>query len=182
MHAKGKNESEAETLRSLQMEGSRLGMTSVSKPDLDDISWKIVEVLQANARISFSELARMLGLSPPAVAERVHRIEESGIIEGYTARINRAVLGKPLIAFVRVTVVPARYAAFTAAVHEVPDILECHHTMGAQSYIVKVAAASVEAIDAVIAQLGSFGTSETSLVLSSPIPHATVLKAEYDRS
>jgi len=151
-------------------------MRSASKVELDAVSWKLLDVLQDDARASFSDLSRELNLSAPAVAERMRRLEATGVIERYTVQINRAVLGYPITAVVRASVGRARYDAFTEVVRDMPGVVECHHTTGPQDFILKIVGQSVEAMDDIIDRLSAYGTTETSVVLSSPVASKNVVK------
>ncbi len=136
---------------------------------LDDIGWRILCALQEDARLSFAELGRRVGLSLPAVAERVRRLEEAGIITGYRAEVDTSRIGRPMLAFIRVNVPGERYPAFTARVGNFAEVLECHHLTGSDSFILKVVTASVPKLEALITRLSHFGQTTTSLVLSSPV-------------
>jgi len=136
---------------------------------LDDISWHILHELQANARLSFAELGRKVGLSTPAVMERVHKLEDAGVITGYHAEINAARVGLPVTAFVRLSVVGNVYTKFIAALETMPEITECYRTTGADSVIMKVTVASVAHLETLIDQLMPYGTTTTSMILSTPL-------------
>lgn len=136
---------------------------------LDEVGRNILRALQTNARLSFAELGRRVGLSLPAVAERVRRMEEAGILAGYRAIVNPAKIGLPVMAFVRISTAGNRYAALIAAVCKQPEVLECHHVTGTDSFIMKVAAASISHLEAVITRLSVYGPTTTSIVLSSPV-------------
>ena len=136
---------------------------------LDDVGWRVLAALQADARLSFSALGRRVGLSPPAAAERVRRLEEAGIIRGYRAELDPERLGFPITAIIRVSTAEQHFARLKALVLELPEALECHHVTGADTLVVKVTAASVGHLEKVIEQLGRYGTPTTSIILSSPI-------------
>lgn len=144
-------------------------MTSSSEADLDAISWKLLRLLQENARRSFSELGREVGLSPPAVAERVRRLEEAGIITGYYAAVDPARIGAALLAFMRLSDVGDRGERVAALAREMPEVLECHRVTGGDSYILKVAARSIGHLETIIDRLTPYGQVTTSLVLSSAV-------------
>ena len=144
-------------------------MTSNSDPAIDAISWKLLELLQENARRSFSELGRMVGLSSPAVAERVRRLEEAGIITGYHAAIDPAKIGVALQAFMRLSDVGDRGERVATLAREMPEVLECHRVTGEDSFILKVAAASIAHLEKIIDRLTPYGQVTTALVLSSAV-------------
>ena len=154
-------------------------MTLDTKKLLDDVGCKLLGELQQDARLSFTELGRRVGLSLPAVAERVRRMEEAGLITGYRADVNLAKVGWPVMAFVRISTDSGKYPAITALVRNLPEVLECHHLTGTDSFIVKVVTSSILHLEELIARLSIYGQTATSIVLSSPVTHRVVeLKAE----
>lgn len=138
-------------------------------PHLDDTDWHILRALQENARIAYTELGRRVGLSSPAVAERVRRLEEAGIITGYGAQINLAEVGLPMQAIISLTAYAARSSAAAEAIRELPQVLECHKITGQSCYIMKVAVESVSRLEQVIDYLYRYGEVTTSIILSSPV-------------
>jgi Lrp/AsnC family transcriptional regulator, leucine-responsive regulatory protein len=139
--------------------------------DLDEISWHVLEELQKNARISFAELGRRVGLTLPAVAERVRKMEDAGIITGFRAELDPAKIGLPIAAFIRISVVGDVFARIAKAVREMPEVLECHRGTGADSFTLKVAVESVQHLERLIDKLTPFGTTSTSIVLSTLVKH-----------
>jgi Lrp/AsnC family leucine-responsive transcriptional regulator len=144
-------------------------MTFESKKIIDEVGWQIVQALQENARLSFAELGRRVGLSLPAVAERVRRLEEASIITGYHAEINLPKVGLTIMAFIRINVPADRYAQIIALAKELPEVLECHHLSGTDSFIVKAVTTSIPHLEVLITRLSAFGQTTTSIVLSSPL-------------
>ena len=142
---------------------------------LDDVAWRILGALQADARLSFSELGRRVGLSPPAAAERVRRLEDAGIISGYRAELNLERLGFPITAIIRVSTPEPQFVRLKAVVAELSEVLECHHVTGADSLVLKVTALSVGHLEKVIEHVGRHGTPTTAIILSSPIAKRAVL-------
>jgi Lrp/AsnC family leucine-responsive transcriptional regulator len=136
---------------------------------LDDTGWRILDLLQDNARIPFSELGRRVGLSAPAVAERVRRMEDAGLITGYRAEVGFEKLGFPITAIIRVAAPEERCARLKALVRGLAEVLECHHVTGADAYVLKVVASSVRHLETVIEAIGRHGTPATAVVLSSPV-------------
>ena len=136
---------------------------------LDEKGWQILRELQRDARLPFAELGRRVGLSTPAVAERVRNLEAAGILTGYRAQVDLAKLGLPILAFIRVNVVGDVLARITALVQEMPEVLECHRGTGTDSFTLKVAVATVAHLERVIDRLTPHGTTATSIVLSSPV-------------
>jgi Lrp/AsnC family leucine-responsive transcriptional regulator len=138
---------------------------------LDELAMRILGELQRDARLSFAELGRRVGLSTPATAERVRRLEESGVIEGYEARISAKALGKDVTAFVRIRLSGAETLArrLTKLASELPEVLECHRCTGDESFILKVRVESVAQLEKLIDRLTPYGMTSTALVLSSPV-------------
>ena len=149
-------------------------MTSRNERLLDAKGWKLLQELQENARTSFAELGRRVGLSTPAVAERVRNLESAGIIAGYRAELDLARIGLPMLAVIRMSVMGDVLGRITAVAQAMPEVLECHRGTGADSFIMKVAVASVAHLEALIDRLTPYGTTSTSIVLSSPVPRRTV--------
>ncbi|HEY7282236.1 MAG TPA: Lrp/AsnC family transcriptional regulator [Actinomycetota bacterium] len=142
--------------------------------ELDDIGWALLRELQENARLSFSELGRRVGLTPPAVADRVRRMEEAGIIRGYRLEVDHARVGLPLTAVIRVTHRGVNCLELGRIVSEYPEVLECHRITGAESYSMKVALRSVEHLQELIDRLMPYGETVTSIVLSSPVTSRSI--------
>ena len=144
---------------------------------LDDIDCDILAELQTNARIPFAELGRRVGLSTPAVIERVRRLEESSVILGYRTAVDPAKVGLPVRAFVHVTVAGDKLAKFASVVRNVPEVLECHRVTGADSFLVQVAVRDVGHMQEVIDSMMPYVSTNTSMVLASPVPWNRVLPA-----
>jgi Lrp/AsnC family transcriptional regulator, leucine-responsive regulatory protein len=147
---------------------------------LDALGWKILGELQNDARVSFAELGRRVGLSTPAVAERVRRMEDEGIIRGYRAEIDPDKVGLPVTAFIRMSIVGNVLNKLTERVHSMPEIIECHRGTGEDSFILKVNAVSVEHLKDIIDRLTPYGTTSTSLVLESLIERNRLSQATLD--
>ena len=136
---------------------------------LDEIGLSLLQALQQNARLSYTELGRQVGLSAPAVGERVRRLEEAGIISGYHASVDPAALGLTITAFIRLSTAGERgdTARLNALLLDLPEVIECHGITGTDSYIFKVVVASVPHLGRLIAQLAPFGQLNTSIVLGT---------------
>ncbi len=145
---------------------------------LDQLDWKILVELQEDARLSYAELGRRVGLSTPAAAQRVRRLEDAGVIRAFRAEIDPAKVGLPIIAFIRMSVVGDVLAKVTAAVRKMPEIAECHRTTGEDSFILKVHVVTVDELKSVIDRLTPYGTTSTSLVLSSQVERSVIVPRE----
>ncbi|HCY85740.1 MAG TPA: AsnC family transcriptional regulator [Desulfobacteraceae bacterium] len=134
---------------------------------LDDIGRHILETLKNDARIPHSRLGRIVGLSTPAVTERVRKLEEAGIIEGYHARIKTPKTTSAVTAFMELDVPRALYDRVRKITEKNPKVLECHHMSGQASFIIKVRADSVADLDSLVSTFSPLGQTRTSIVLSS---------------
>jgi Lrp/AsnC family transcriptional regulator, leucine-responsive regulatory protein len=140
----------------------------LAKP-LDDVDWQILAVLQEDGRISFSELGRRVAMSAPAVAERVRRLEEAGVITGYRAQVDLERLGYPIQAVVRLRTDYADKDQFEKTVRDLPHVIECLRITGEDCYIVKVVATAVSELDSAMNGLAEFGSTTTSVVVARPL-------------
>ncbi len=141
---------------------------------IDEIDWKIVEGLQINARISFAELGRRIGLTTPAIIERVRKLEDAKIITGYRAEIDLSKIGLPVTAFIRMNITGVDYSKIIEVAEKSKEVLECHRGTGGDSFIFKVAVADVEHLQKLIDSLTPYGMTTTSIVLSSPVKRRVI--------
>ena len=142
---------------------------------LDDTSWRILELLQHDARLSFAEIGRRVNMSSPAVAERVQRLEEAGIIEGYHVKVNYAKLGYPIRAAIRIaTMGHDNFEHALAVMNQIPEVIECHRLTGVDCYQVTVAVADMLRLEQVIRQLEVLGRTTTSMILTTPIANKPI--------
>ena len=136
---------------------------------IDEIDWKILKELQINARTAYAELGRRVGLTTPAVIERIRKLEDAGIITGYRVEIDTAKVGLPITAFIRMSISGVDYSHIIEVAKESIEVLECHRGTGGDSFIMKVAVSSVEHLQNLIDRLTPYGITTTSIVLSSPV-------------
>lgn len=150
---------------------------------LDETGWLLLQELQKNARLSYSELGQRVGLSSPAVADRMRKMEEAGIITGYRAEVNMARLGLPVTAIVRLGSMAGQSCQRTASqVSEIPEVLEVYRVTGSDAVVLKVAAASVDHLEHIIDRLTLYGQPTTSIVLSKPMQHRVITHAMLDHT
>jgi len=142
---------------------------SAKEKHLDPLGWKLLIELQKDARISFAELGRRVGLSTPAVALRVRRMEDEGIILAYRAEISPLQVGLPITAFIRMSIVGDVLPRLTAQLRSMTEIVECYRGTGADSFIMKLHVISVEHLNHVIDCLTPYGTTSTSVVLGAVV-------------
>lgn len=136
---------------------------------LDAIDVQLLNALIADARTATAELARRVGLSAPSVAERVRRMEEAGVIEGYTARVNPQALGLPLAAWLRIRPVPGKLQAVAEVVKSLPEIVECDRITGDDCFIARAHVRSVGDLEQLIDRIAPYATTNTSIIQSSPV-------------
>lgn len=146
---------------------------------VDEIDWKILKQLQANARVTFAELGRRVGLTTPAVIERIRKLEDAQVITGYRAEIDTAKVGLPITAFIRMSISGVDYSHIIEVAVDSKEVLECHRGTGGDSFILKVAVADVEHLQSLIDRLTPYGITTTSIVLSSPVKRR-IIEAKAD--
>ncbi|MFJ6698844.1 Lrp/AsnC family transcriptional regulator [Streptomyces sp. NPDC091272] len=149
-------------------------MTGYS-PDATD--WRILEALQRDGRATFAELARAVSMSSSAVTERVRRLEEAGVISGYSAVVEPERLGIPILAFVRLRYPHGNYKPFHDLLDATPEVLEAHHVTGDDCFVLKVAARSMRHLEEVSGRIGALGSVTTSVVYSSPLARRAVSRS-----
>src|SRR5438105_11814614 len=149
-------------------------MSLESERLLDEVGWQLLRELQANARLGFTELGRRVGLTPPAVAERVRRMEEAGIIAGYRVELDLAKLGLPVQAIVRMGATSIGCGRLSAMTKDWPEVLECHRVTGGDSVVMRIAVRSVQHLEAFLDRVTAYGSTTTAIVLSSPVSHRVI--------
>lgn len=141
---------------------------------IDDIDRKVLYELQKDGRISYAELGRRVGLTTPAVIERVRKLEDAGVITGYRAEIDASKVGLPITAFIRMSISGVDYSHIVEVAEQSNEVLECHRGTGSDSFIMKVAVASVEHLQQIIDRLTPYGITTTAIVLSSPVKRRVI--------
>jgi Lrp/AsnC family transcriptional regulator, leucine-responsive regulatory protein len=134
---------------------------------LDDTSWQILTILQENGRIPLKELGKQVGLSAPAVAERVRRLEEAGIITGYRAELNLEKLGLPIMAFITIKSFGHSCQEVRSLLHECREVISCYRVTGNDHYLAQVSVTSVSHLEQLIDRFIPYATITTSIVLST---------------
>lgn len=134
---------------------------------MDQTDWRILGELQRDGRLSYNQLARRVNLSPPAVAERVRRLEERGIITGYQVRVDPAKAGLPLTAFIQMRCTPGRCLLRTSESDDLPEVVEIHKLSGNMCSMLKVRVASMQHLEGLFERLGEHGEMTTHIVLST---------------
>jgi Lrp/AsnC family leucine-responsive transcriptional regulator len=137
---------------------------------IDDTNRRLLAELQDDARLSLAELGRRVGLSPPAVAERVQRLEQQGVILGYRAEIDPRALGLSLGAVIRVRPAPGQLANVAELAQETPEVVDCRRVTGDDCYVMTAHVRDVQHLEEVIDRFVALGQTTTSVVQSAPVP------------
>jgi Lrp/AsnC family transcriptional regulator, leucine-responsive regulatory protein len=137
---------------------------------LDGTNRRLLAELQADARLTLAELGRRVGLSSPAVAERLGRLERSGVVRGYRADIDPRALGLSLSAVVRIRPAPGQLGNVAELARRTPEVVECDRITGEDCYIVRAHVRDVGHLEEVIDRFAALGQTTTSIVQSSPVP------------
>ena len=138
---------------------------------MEDVDRRIVELLTEDGRISYTDLGKALGMSTSAVHQRVRRLEERGVVTGYTAKVDHRALGRELTAFMSVTPLdPSAPDDIPERLQDISDIEECHSVAGDESYILKVRVATPSDLEELIARIRGVAlvATRTTVVLSTP--------------
>ena len=138
-------------------------------PTIDRTDWRLLEELQRDGRASFADLARVVAMSPSAVAERIRRLEETGVIAGYRAVVDPERVGLQVMAMVRLRYPTGNYRPFHALLDSTPAIVEAHHVTGEDCFVLKVVARSMRHLEEVTGRIAGLGSVTTSVVYSSPL-------------
>ena len=136
----------------------------------DDKNLTLLRLLEKNPRTPISQLARRIGMSNPAVKERILRLEESGILAGYRLDLNPKELGYDVTAFVRIRPLPGRLSKVAELAQTIPEVTECHRVTGEDCFILKVFLKEISNLDRVLDKFLAHGQTTTSIVQSSPVP------------
>jgi Lrp/AsnC family leucine-responsive transcriptional regulator len=141
-----------------------------SNGPLDDTNRLLIGELQRDARLSLAELGRRVGLSSPAVADRLQRLEQAGTIRGYHADVDPGALGLSLSAIIRVRPSPGQIENVAERARETPEVVECHRVTGDDCYVMRAHLRDVLHLEEVIDRFTVLGQTTTSIMQSSPVP------------
>ena len=136
--------------------------------ELDAINRDLVDLLQENARLSYRELGQRIGLSAPAVAERVRKLEESGVITGYRAVVDYELLGFPLLCVIRIGA-PGSDVDLDVVLNDTPEVIEANRVTGSVSHVIRARLRSTQHLEEMLREIWEHGSSETNIVTSSPV-------------
>jgi Lrp/AsnC family transcriptional regulator, leucine-responsive regulatory protein len=141
---------------------------------LDETDLRLLDALQEDGRAGYADLARRVSMSPSAVAERIRRLEDSGVIRGYSAVVDPERLGLGITALVRLRYPTGNYKPFHDLLETTPEIIEAHHVTGEDCFVLKVLARSMRHLEATTGRIAGLGSVTTSVVYSSPLPRRAV--------
>jgi Lrp/AsnC family leucine-responsive transcriptional regulator len=136
---------------------------------LDAVNLRLLAELQADARLSRAELGRRVGLSSPAVAERLARLEQEEVILGYRAELNPRALGFSLTAVIRIRPAPRQLHHIADLAQRTPEVVDCRRITGEDCFIMTAHIRSVEHLEEVIDRFAAYGQTTTSVVQSAPV-------------
>jgi Lrp/AsnC family transcriptional regulator, leucine-responsive regulatory protein len=139
---------------------------------MDHIDYRILDLLQRDARTTQVQIAEAVGLSQPSVADRIRKLDQSGVVLGYVARLDARRMGNDIRAFIGVRVShPRHHEGFTRRIQQIPDVLECHRVAGLDSYVLKVVSRNTETLDDLISgtlrRLPGVTRTTTTIVLAT---------------
>jgi Lrp/AsnC family transcriptional regulator, leucine-responsive regulatory protein len=154
----------------LQIEGDRPMPPKIPELLRDPRNVKLLRLLREDPRISVSELGRRIGMSAPAMRERIQRLEAAGVIQGTRVDLDPKALGYPIAAFVRVRPMPGKLSKIAELARRMPQVVECHRITGEDCFIMKVYLEELDALDRVLDRFLAYGQTTTSLIQSSPVP------------
>ena len=150
--------------------GKRLFTYKALHEEIDTVNIRILEELQQDPRVTMSELGRRVGMSSPAVTERVRRLEEAGVIRGYCLDLNPTALGLPIVAYVRIRPNPGQLPRIAELAQQIPEVVECHRVTGEDCFILKVYIPAIDQLDRLLDSFLLYGSTTTSIIQSSPVP------------
>lgn len=147
-----------------------LGAFRAGSPLLDAVNLQLLRQLQLDPRLPTAKLARRLGMSPPAVRERVQRLREAGVIVGYRLDLDPRALGSPVTAYVRIRPGPGQLSRVAELAQRTAEVVECHRITGEDCFLLKLHVAEVNSIEPILDRFLAYGQTTTSIVQSSPVP------------
>lgn len=141
----------------------------IENPDLDDVDARILVALDANARLSMSELARLVGMSPPSVSERVRRMEATGVIRGFTIDVDPRAMGYQIRAMVRIRPLPGKLHLVERLIQERPEFIECDKVTGDDPFLARLVVQSIEQMDDVLEALSEHAVTSTAVIKGTSV-------------
>ena len=146
---------------------------------LDDINRELLDLLQTDGRMSYKELGERIGLTAPAVAERIRKLEDAGVIRGYQAIVDYEALGFPILSIIRLNA-PGRADDVDDTLRAIPEVIEANRVTGSESHVIRALVRSTTHLEELLHQLWRAGDSTTNIVTSSPVPRRPMHLAATD--
>ena len=153
-----------------ELREKRIFTYTPSHAELDTVNLRVLEELQRDPRLTMSELGRRIGMSSPAVTERVRRLEEAGVICGYRMELNPAALGLPITTYIRIRPSPGQLSKIAELAQQIPEVVECHRVTGEDCFILKVYIPAIDQLDRLLDCFLLYGLTTTTIIQSSPVP------------
>ncbi|GIN98745.1 AsnC family transcriptional regulator [Siminovitchia terrae] len=145
---------------------------------MDQVDINLIRLLQSDGRMSISEMSKKLALSRPSVAERLKRLQERGIIEGFFAQVSPSAVGRKLLVMIELSEIRVSLTEFEQMIAHEPDVLECHKATGHVHYYIKAAFNGMDELTQLIERLIPYGNTRTSIILDSPVARRVILPSE----
>lgn len=149
-------------------------------PNLDKLNWQILHELQCNARATYAEIGKVVGLTAPAVAQRIQKMEDEGIITGFHVALDLEKVGLGISVIIQMGQLKCDTPAVIKMLEDMPEIIECHTTTGSTCLFLKAAVLSVRHLQRLNEQLAPYGNTTTSLILTTPIPRKVLEQGEAE--
>ena len=137
---------------------------------LDEVNLRLLEELQADGRVGLAELGRRVGMSAPAVADRVQRLERAGVIVGYRAEIDPRAIGYPVSAVVRIRPAPGQLQRIPEVARDTPEVAECYRITGEDCYLIRLHLRAIDELEELLDRFAPYGQTTTSIIHSAPVP------------
>lgn len=136
---------------------------------MDKTNWKILKLLEQNGRLTYAELGKLVHLTAPAVAERMRKLEESGVITGYSVQVNLEKAGIPITALVECQVYRTKEREFKALVMGLDEVIECYNVTGPHAFVLKVGVKSMSKLDVLLERLIDLSDTNTMMIMTTPV-------------
>ena len=151
-------------------------MTRTPNPPLDDIAWRLLDALQIDARAPLKTLAKATGLSVAATAERLKRLQDAGIVRRFAVELDATKVGYPVKAIIGITAIQPGKKPLLERLMRAPEVIECHHVAGADSYVMTVMATDLADLERFVGTINPYGETRTSIIFSTPIERRSVVE------
>jgi Lrp/AsnC family leucine-responsive transcriptional regulator len=155
---------------SQELREKRIFTYTTVNEEIDAVNRRVLEELQHDPRLTMSELGRRVGMSSPAVTERVRRLEEAGVIRGYRLDLNPVALGLPIAAYIRIRPNSGQLPRIAELAQQIPEVVECHRVTGEDCFILKVHIPAIDQLDRLLDSFLLYGSTTTNIIQSSPVP------------